>query len=450
MDSLVKDIELDHILSKSEYVVVGVSTGIDSMSLFYYLNHEGYKVVVAHVNHKRRLQSEDEYVFLEGLCARLGVPFEGYELTKPIEGNFQETARNERYAFFKRVADKYHTTKIAVAHQLDDEAETVVMRLIRGTSLRGYRGINIITTDGKYSIFRPLLHTSRAEIEEYVKENRIPFFEDQTNAENHYTRNIVRHKIIPIMKEVNPSFLSSILNYESDMDNVYHLVEDLTKEFYKTFVKIDKNNVFIDEDALNKTSDAIRNHVILKAINYITNNTVIATHERIREIAKLSLSLDTGKMVEIKDNYVVFSEYGRLVFTTTKSSIKVSLILTEVKEYEVSGYGKIILSHNYHCLPDKKSYLLCYNEGQMVFPIRVRNKKDGDTMVVNGITKKVSDILKDEKVPRRLRDRVLVFENQDGIFFIPGIMRKETDTSKTNKLYITFEDGDHDDNGSRY
>ena len=111
----------------------------------------------------------------------MNVPFEGYVISRNIDSNFQEEARIERYRFFERVADKYNTKNIVTAHQLDDEAETVLMRLTRGTSLKGYQGMKMISVQNGYTIIKPLLHTSREDIELYQKENNIEYFEDCTN-----------------------------------------------------------------------------------------------------------------------------------------------------------------------------------------------------------------------------------------------------------------------------
>ena len=121
-------------LTKNTKIIIGVSTGIDSMCLFSMLKNDGYDLVVAHVNHKRRKESDKEYEFLENYAKSINVPFEGYVLDEKIDSNFQEIARYKRYEFFKTVADKYNTNKIVVAHHLDDEAETILMRLTRGSS----------------------------------------------------------------------------------------------------------------------------------------------------------------------------------------------------------------------------------------------------------------------------------------------------------------------------
>ncbi|MCB9498487.1 MAG: tRNA lysidine(34) synthetase TilS [Bacillales bacterium] len=446
MDKLIKDIELDSLFTKKEKIVIAVSTGIDSMSLFFYLYSLGYDLVVAHVNHKRRIESEKEYVFLKNYCDNLSVPFEGMELTGEIEGNFQAEARKKRYDFFKRVADKYETKKIVVAHQADDEAETVLMRIIKGSALRGYSGMKIVSVDDGYEIIRPLLYTSRKEIEDFEKNNNIPYFEDSSNSENHYMRNEIRHFLIPRIKEMNPDFLSSIRNFSKDVFEAYELVDSLTSSFIDKKALIEENSLSFKVADLEKEKKAVQDHIILKAINIITKDKVLATHERIEEIEKLAMSKDEGKVIEIKEDYVCYKEYGKLLFKRREENEKINLLISDFGDYLLTNGKTIIVSQKYHLLPNKNSYVLCYNDVKCVFPLTVRNFAPGDKIKVAGITKKVSDVLKEHKVPLRKRPNVLVLENKDGIFFIPGILRKEKSEGK-NTLYITYVGGDEYDNG---
>ena len=437
--------EIGKIMKKSEKYVLAVSTGIDSMSLFHALYKGGYDIVVAHVNHKRRVESDKEYEYLKNLCEKLNVPFEGYEITRNIDSNFQEEARIERYKFFERVADKYNTKNIVTAHQLDDEAETVLMRLTRGTSLKGYQGMKMVSIQNGYTIFKPLLHTSREDIELYQKENNIEYFEDCTNLEDHYTRNKYRHEIITKLKEYNPSFLDAIINYSKDMGFMFDHIEKLTNEFYLKNVIISSNSVKINREKFNEQDEIIKEWILVKAVNILSNNTVVLMHERVWKIAELSGLSGSGKTVEIKDPISCYIDYKYISFEKRSDAKEIILNICDFGTYDLGDYGKVVISQKYHRIPNKNSYMLCYNELNSVFPITIRNRKDGDFITVNSLTKKVSDVLKDYKVPKRDRDSVLVVLVQDEIVFIPNILRKETDKTLKNTLYITFIKEDEDE-----
>lgn len=447
MKKLIQSIELDKLFNKDDTLVIGVSTGIDSMSLFHYLQKLGYKLVVAHINHKRRAESDKECEFLKNYTKELCVPFETSSIEKELNGNFQQEARKFRYDFYKSVADKYHTNIILTAHNLDDEAETILMRLIRGTSLRGYHGMNVLSMDESYKIIRPLLHTSRKEIEIYSAENNVPYFEDSSNAENHYTRNIIRHFILSKIKEINPDFLNAIIRFSDDQKDAFNLVESLTQAFFNEHVTIKEKCISFSVDAFLKEANIVMKNIVLKSINLLTSNTVLATHERIDEIIKAASS--TGSLVEIKENYICVKEYDQLVFTVKEEIVDIFFQINDFGKYQINEEMSVIISHNYHLLPNKNSYMLCYNDVRDVFPINVRNIKDGDAITVMGCTKKVNDVLNEHKIPKRLRHKVLLVENKNGIFFINEVLRKETGNA-SNVLYITFEGGSNENNGRWY
>lgn len=433
------NIKLNTMIDKRKPVVVAVSTGVDSMSLFHFLYHNGYTVVVAHVNHKKRKESDNEYLYLKNLCLSLGVPFEGYILNKKIESNFQEVARYERYNFLKSVADKYNTNQIVLAHHLDDEAETVLMRLTRGSFLKGYAGMKDVTVDSSYTIIRPFLYLSKDEIIEYAKDNNIKYFEDSSNNEDCYTRNIFRHNVIPTLKGVNPSFLDAIKNFQEDYYDIYEHIEKEVDEFFNLYSVVDNEKISISRENFNKQDNIIKKGIILRSINLISSNSLLAKHERMSEIIKLSLTAKETRTVEVGKDYSLYVEKDNLVFVKNKEVKKINLQIDDFGEYKVDDNLRVIISQNYHTLPEKNSYMLCYNNTKEVFPITIRNREVGDFVKVNGITKKVSDLLVEHKIPRRLRDEILVVLNDSGIFFIPNIIRKETDKTLKNTLYITVE-----------
>ena len=447
MDKRINDIlsKLNKYVNKDETLVVGVSSGMDSMALFFILLNNGYKVVVAHINHKRRIESDTEYEYLKDLCLKLNVPFEGYELNEEINSNFQEVARYKRYEFYKEVCDKYETNKILLAHHADDEAETVLMRLIRGTSLRGYSGIKYISEVDNYKIIRPLLGVSKSDIKKYIDENNIKYFEDSSNSTDHYTRNVVRHNLVNVAKDINPNFLSSVENYKEDMEDSFELIKELSDEFMAKYSEKSNDKIIINRAEFNKLKQIIKKWVLVEAVNLISSDSLILTHERMTEIIRLSLKDVSGKTIELSDSIKVFLEYDKIILKKGNTSSSISLEINDFGDYDLGGGRVLKISQKYHLLPNKNSYMLCYNDIKSVFPIFVKNKESGDKIKVNGITKKVSQILKDNKILKSERDNILVISNKDGIFFIPGIIRKETDTTLENKLYITLIGGNSND-----
>lgn len=436
---LIKKIDLDRLLDIDKTYVIGVSTGIDSMSLFHFLHSKGYKLVVAHINHNKRKESITEYEYLKEYCMNINVPFEGYTITEHITSNFQEVARNIRYRFYKEILDKYNAEAIITAHQADDLVETILMRLVRGSSLRGYSGIKEVSIENSYKVIRPLLYVKKDDIRLYQAQNNIKYFEDSSNFSDDYTRNIIRHNIITSFKDINPSYLNSILNFKEDLSLSFDYIDKNAKEFLSSNIIRSTNEIKIPLNNFNGLDEIIKRHTLLLLLNEISNNTVELTHNKMKELLNI-LSNKEGKEIEITKDYSVFKEYEYLVFVRKSISSKVYLEISDIKEYKIEGYGSIIVSKNYNELPSKKSYSICYNNLSDIFPIIVRNVEVGDRISINNITKKVYDVYKEYKVPKRLRDRQLVILNKDGIMFLPNLVRKETNTSLKNILYITYKE----------
>ena len=423
---------------KKEKLVIAVSTGIDSMCLFHYLYNHGYDLVVAHINHKRRIESDKEYEYLSNLCSKLNVPFMGYTINEQIDNNFQEQARYIRFNFFREVAKKYNTKNIVLAHQADDMVETILMRITRGTSIKGYSGIKTITTLNGYNFTRPLLLTPRSKIVDYQKEHNITYFEDSSNSEDHYTRNVFRHKIVSELIKINPNLYESFNNFRKDLEGMSEVIDDISKEFIKEKAIINSDSVSVRKDDFNKLKDIIKKEVVLNIVNIVSKDTIEITHEKMDEIINLSLKNNESREIEIKDDYVCANEFNNLTFFKRERQIEFNLKLDSIGEYSIENIGKVIISQKYHLLPKKISHMMCYNNLTEIFPITIRNYSNGDKITYSNITKKVSDLFKEHKIPTRLRNKMIIFENKDGIFFIPECIRKETDTTKSNKLYITF------------
>ena len=223
--NIIKHIEDKNLFTKTEPIIVALSGGIDSMVLFDIIKVLNNNVIIAHVNHNKRNESIDEYNYIEKMAKENNIPFEGYSINNTKE-NFHHESRIQRYDFFRAIAQKYQSTKIAVAHHLDDQVETVLMRIVRGTSFSGYSGIKEIRYDRNVSIIRPLMDIKKEQIVEYSKEKNIKYFEDSSNNEDVYTRNRFRHNIIPLLKEENPNLDNKIIQLAEYIDSANEVLEE--------------------------------------------------------------------------------------------------------------------------------------------------------------------------------------------------------------------------------
>ena len=229
-----------NMIKEGDKVVIGVSGGPDSITLLNVLNKFkeklNIKIYVAHINHSIRKEADEETEYVREFCKKIGVEFffkkiDVEQEAKKLKIGTEEAGRNIRYAFFEEVAKKVCANKIATAHNSNDNAETVLMNIIRGTSISGLKGIEKMR-DNKF--IRPLIETTRDKIEEYCKiENLNPRY-DKSNKENVYTRNKVRNLLIPyIQKEFNPNIIEGINRLSNIATEEERFLNSLVEEEYK-------------------------------------------------------------------------------------------------------------------------------------------------------------------------------------------------------------------------
>lgn len=293
-------------------IVVGVSGGPDSVTLLNVLYNlkEKYnlKLVVAHINHMIRKESDDEAIFVENICKEKNIPFEYKKIdVEKIASETKESTetvgRKIRYDFFSEVASKYNANKIAVAHNLDDSVETTFMNLIRGTGINGLIGIKYKNKN----IIRPLLNVSRDKILKYCEENNLNPKFDKTNYEQIYTRNKIRLDLLPNIKEnYNTNLNDTILRLKEILIEEKECIDEIVDEKLKDIIVEKRNNcIVIDRKKANLLNNAILKRIIIKVLEYIngSNQNIETTHINI--ILDLIKNKATGKQFIIGKKYKV-------------------------------------------------------------------------------------------------------------------------------------------------
>ena len=211
-------IKENNLINKGDVIVVGVSGGPDSITLLTCLNkykdYLGIEIISAHINHLIRKDSTEDEQYVENMCKNMGIKCyvkraDVEKIAKEQKKGSEEVGRKIRYDFFNEVAQKENANKIAIAHNMKDNAETMLLNIIRGSGLTGLEGIQA-EEYGKY--IRPLINCTREEIEEYCEKNNLQPRIDSTNKENIYRRNIIRNKLLPQLQELNPNIVESLSN----------------------------------------------------------------------------------------------------------------------------------------------------------------------------------------------------------------------------------------------
>ena len=229
---------------KLQKVLLACSTGVDSMVLLDLLRKslDASQIVIAHVNHQRRSESAIEETYILSYAKQNHINCYTTKLPHYSGNNFQNWARKKRYAFFLEIAEAEKIDIVLLAHHADDNLETILLRLLRSSSLEGYGGIKEYSNYQGLTIYRPLLNISKDEIIEYAKSNSIKYFEDSSNFEDDYARNRIRHYVLPILKKENPALTKAISCFSNTILEANEFIKNYETNFIKRQQMVYNNN----------------------------------------------------------------------------------------------------------------------------------------------------------------------------------------------------------------
>ena len=425
LDNLITSLDLND----DEYIIVGVSTGPDSMALLNLLmKNIDKKIVCAHINHSVRKESNEEAKYLENYCKEHNLIFEYYKIDSYEQNNFENEARTKRYAFYEETLKKYHSHTLFLAHHGDDLIETVLMKIIRGSNLEGYAGIKTYSNLSNYKIIRPLLSITKEDIIKYNTINNIKYFTDNTNEDTSYTRNRIRKNILPLLKKENPNVHKSFLKYSNTIQEYYNYIEDYTKKIIKE--KYNSHTINIEE--FKKEHLFIQKNIIYYILSEIyQNKDNIIKENHVTSIINLINNNKPNSFLNLPQNYQAKKIYKTLYIEkiNTNSSTKEYLVQVENKPIDID---KIEIKKIDNTLEDGNN--ICrLNSKNIAMPIYIRNKRSGDYIEVLGLNgkKKISDIFIEKKIPKDIRDTYpLLVDSNDNVLWIPNIKKSKYNVKK--------------------
>ena len=423
-------------LNQNDTIVVGVSGGPDSMALLYILNEFknkiGFKIVCAHVNHNKRIESEQEKIDLENYCKEKNIIFEYKKIESWGDDNFHNEARSVRYNFFEELVSNYGAKYLMTAHQGDDLIETILMRIVRGSTLKGYSGFSRIVDKGDYMVIRPLITVTKDEIYEFNKKNNIKYAIDLSNNEDHYTRNRYRHVVLPFLKKEEKNVHKKFLKFsETLLENSNYIDSEAKKVFNKIF---QDGVLFIDKFKLQ--DNVIQTKIIYNILERIYGDDLLIIGDtHVDLIFDLIYSVKSNSIVHLPNNVIVIKAYNELTFSYDEDEYGSYEI--EINKVVNLPNGKII--EEIDDINDKSNYTIRLNSKELSMPLYVRNRKDGDKIEIKNMIghKKVSDIFINEKI--KISDRKIwpiVLDSKDNIVWIPGIKKSKFDKTGTNEYDI--------------
>ncbi len=430
---------LDKLLKNEDVVVLGCSGGPDSMALLDLLikmrDKKNIKIVCAHVNHNVRKESAKEMVNLEKYCVERNIIFEKMIITNYTDDNFHNEARTIRYNFFENLITKYNGKYLMTAHHGDDLVETILMRIVRGSTLNGYAGFSKEIEKDDYKIVRPLITVTKKELEEYDKKNKIPFAIDKSNTKDKYTRNRYRKYVLPFLKNEDPKVHDKFLKYSTTL-LMYD--EFLNKELNKTISKVYKDNT-IDIEKFKELDPVIQNKIIYHLLlDYYEDDLILISDVHTNLIKNLIYSNKANTYIYLPNNIKVVKSYN---------SLKIVRITEEIDSYEIEigNYAHLPNGKNIELIGDSNINDNNYcrlDSKDIVLPLHVRTRKSGDKMMVKGMNneKKIKDIFINSKIPMEERDLwPIVVDSKDTIVWIPGLKKSQFDISKNESCDIILK-----------
>lgn len=387
-------------------VLCAVSGGADSMCLLHWLSQqEAISLVCAHFNHQLRGEESDrDEAFVRDFCARSGIPLtvgrgDVRAFARREKLSLEEAGRTLRYTFLFRAAEEEGCQRIATAHNAGDNAETVLLHLLRGSGLQGLTGI----APRPHNVVRPLLTTSREEIEAYLTAYHLPHVEDSTNSDDAYTRNRVRHQLIPLLEDLNPGFVrrmaDAIPRLRSDNDCLNAMAQRLFRQ-----AKRRGEDLVLPANLIAQSPIPVASRCVRLLLAEAAEGDWDCSAAHIEAVLALCESGDPSARISLPHALTALREYNTLILTHDPDPEPLEAFVPMQGENLIPGTPWVLVL------------------GVPPWPgLTVRARKVGDTITLPGRPQKaIKELFIDEKVPRRLRERIPLAADSEGVLALAG------------------------------
>ncbi|MBR4880958.1 MAG: tRNA lysidine(34) synthetase TilS [Clostridia bacterium] len=419
-------------ISYEEPVAVAFSGGADSMALLDILYKKGYKVSAIHVNHMiRGAESDSDEEFCRCFCKERNIPFYYHRIDVPAEAKksgegLEEAARRLRYAAIEETVKAQGISRVATAHHADDNAETVIFNIVRGSGAKGGCGIPPV----RDIYIRPLIDVTRDEIVAYCKENSLEYVTDSTNLSTDYTRNYIRHEIMPRLKEINPLTTSALGRFSSLLRADEEALESL----------VPKDGT--DRQTLAALPDALLSRYIRKRCEEMeVRPSLVSVQELIKAIRQGNryLITDMGKDI------VGVCDRNSLIFRKKNTEDTQMSFIMEHGFTSLEGIGVICVAKDKQTAQE----FICENTVTHVSVaadkisggLHIRSRREGDSYRYGGMTHSLKKLFNSRKIPVEQRSHIPLVCDEEGIIWIPGFMpadRVKNDNKQNNVIYIVY------------
>jgi len=419
-------------IKKDDKIIVGVSGGADSMCLLHVLKEISitypFTINAIHINHGiRGKEAKKDENFVRDMCKEWKIAFRAYYIDIKKEAllrkcSEEEAGRLVRYETFERVRKEINGSKIAVAHNMNDQAETVLMKIFRGTGMKGLGGIPYI----RDNIIRPLLDITREEIENYCIHHNINYRQDYTNELNIYTRNRIRNELIPFVEDkFNPNIIKVLYNMSNILREEEDFLEEQAEDSFMICKKDEGLNVLkLDNVLLKSLHPVLQKRIIRIALKNLSGHIRNIEYGHIQDIIDLS-EKPTGKRLNLPNQVIVKKEYEELIFQIGEEDflpfsyeLPVPGVLF-INELGISIETKILDNKNF-TLTNKNNYTKIFDYDRIGNTLHIRTKNKGDRISLGNGNKKLKDFFIDEKIPRDIREKAPLLADGNKVLWVIG------------------------------
>ncbi|MBC1936429.1 hypoxanthine phosphoribosyltransferase [Listeria grandensis] len=440
------------LIKPNDHLLVAVSGGADSMALLHFLIQTTIvpkeAITVAHVNHGLRAESIDEEQLVADVCETHGIRFESTQLdirrlAAQEQAGVEETARKYRYTFFRGLMRKHHCQRLVLAHHADDQMETILMRLVRGSSDLGWLGMQPTREFANGMAIRPFLPLTKQEIVELCEAQSIPYLEDATNQEDSYTRNRYRKALLPFMKEENAHVDEQFRRFSEETSEDFRYLNELAEQALPDMTEYSETKVELSLTEWRKLAQPLQRRTIHLLLKYLyKDNLVLISAGHVEQILRLNREVNPSGELHLPNSLIVRRAYNQLDFFYGKTGKKVQdfyhqlhdgdrVTLTDGAEIRIKTKSSVVQTAGLDGI--------IVNQADIELPLIIRGRMNGDRMKTTGGTRKLKSIFIDAKIPKHKRDTWPIVTDYSGeILWIPGVQASsyQAKPSREIKQYI--------------
>lgn len=443
--SRVKEYIQEHaMIADGDSLLAAVSGGADSMCmldlLIGYAAEHSLKLGVVHVDHGFRTESADEAGYVETFCRERNIPFYLRKIEPGSISHAEEAARDRRYELISEVADANGYTKVALAHNARDRAETMLFNMFRGSGISGMTGIRPV----RDMYIRPILCLDRNEIEEHLRTRGIAYCTDSTNLGDDYARNRIRHHVISEAEIINAGSVRHMNELAEDAEEICDLIQDLVSEACEKIVTCDEDlgEYRINTAGYRELPPLIRAGIIRRIIMDLTPHLKDITREHIESLDDLAYRESNGR-ADLPYGIRAYREYDRIcitsasVYTTRETGTETEAVADITNLSDIGDKTSILLDDgstmtlslipgidtgDMSVLKSADKYTKRFDYDKIDKPVSIRSRRNGDRIVIDeaGHAKKLSRYMIESKIPERLRDSIPLLTSGSDVIWIIG------------------------------